>query len=105
MLETKSTSCVSVTLSDCNPNWMFWLNFKGKSMSPILDEFKAERSQDSRSAYSLNGAIYICKTEQFKKHRKFIFASTIPFIMEKEASVDIDTIEDFNRAKKIINNK
>ena len=105
MQKSKSTSCVSVTLSACNPNWMFWLNFKGKGMSPILEEFKAERSQDSRSAYSLNGAIYICKTEQFKKHRKFIFASTKPFIMDKEDSIDIDTIEDFNRAKKIIENK
>ena len=30
MIESKSNSCVSVTLSDCNPNWMFWLNYKGK---------------------------------------------------------------------------
>ena len=61
------------------------------------------RSQDIAQMYRPNGAIYIQKVETFLK-RKIFYDDAIPFIMDQEVSIDIDTLQDINYCEYIMNN-
>ena len=52
--------------------------------------------------YMPNGAIYIVKASNFLKNPKFWTKRTIPFVMEKDRSVDIDTLSDITFVKKYL---
>ena len=64
--------------------------------------FDRNSKEDLSNLYSLNGAIFLAKTDWLIKHRTFIDRETIGFIMPKVRSLDIDTIEDWNFAEKTI---
>ena len=51
-----------------------------------------------------NGAIYICETSVFLTNKSFISKKTIPFLMSKNSSVDIDKREDLDKIVKILQN-
>lgn len=44
-----------------------------------------------------NGAIYIIKTEIFRKTKKLLSEKTIPFFMPESKSIDIDTMDDIKK--------
>lgn len=46
-----------------------------------------------------NGAIYIVSRDWFRKHKTFVDPQTLRFEMPPERGIDIDTIEDFERAE------
>jgi CMP-N-acetylneuraminic acid synthetase len=51
----------------------------------------------------LNGAIYIADLEHIRVYESFIGASVVYiYLMPKESSIDIDTLEDFYKAEKIM---
>jgi CMP-N,N'-diacetyllegionaminic acid synthase len=63
------------------------------------------RSQDLPKSYRLNGAIYICKTDKFKKFNSLFLGENIyAYKMSRETSVDIDTKIDFLLAEAILAN-
>lgn len=99
MLKSKAQSCVSVVESSKSPEWMYWVDERSYSMSPILADRAPSRRQDCRPAYALNGAIYICRTSVFQKSHKLVFDNSIPFIMTNFESLDIDTHDDFSLAE------
>ena len=61
------------------------------------------RRQDFPTYYSLNGAIYITTPDFIRKNRSFYCDKTIPYVMSKERSIDIDTPLDFKLAEIILN--
>lgn len=61
-----------------------------------------ERNKEQYGYFTLNGAIYVCETEKFLEKKSLFFSDTIPYFMEPIESVDIDTKDDFNKAKQII---
>jgi CMP-N-acetylneuraminic acid synthetase len=52
---------------------------------------------------AINGAIYICKTNVFTEDNSFYKRNCLAYTMSKEASLDIDIIDDWELAKKMIN--
>jgi CMP-N-acetylneuraminic acid synthetase len=52
--------------------------------------------------YETNGAIYLCDRGYWEGHRKFYGYDTFPYVMPNERSVDIDTLEDFELAERIM---
>ncbi|MCK9351789.1 MAG: acylneuraminate cytidylyltransferase family protein [Candidatus Pacebacteria bacterium] len=67
------------------------------------DKFPFVSRQLLPKLYMPNGAIYIVRKEVFK--RKSLFTkNTIPYVMPKERSVDIDTIEDIVILEKYLRN-
>lgn len=52
-----------------------------------------------RKSYRINGAIYMCKTEAFRKFDSIYQEKCFAYIMDTRDSVDIDTIDDFNLAE------
>jgi CMP-N-acetylneuraminic acid synthetase len=57
------------------------------------------RSQDLSQTYSLNGAVYVDSSAHYLAEKTFLSSGTIPYIMGEESSIDIDTLEDFDKAE------
>lgn len=57
------------------------------------------RRQDLPSYYIFNGAIYINSRDMLFEKKCFVDENTMPFIMSKEKSLDIDTYVDFDIAE------
>lgn len=94
-------SLVSICEFDDPPFWSFKL--KDNYLSPIFNEkYIGKRSQDLPEAYRPNGAIFISTPDMIRKHKTFYTSKTIPYIMPKERSVDIDTDFDFKFAEFLI---
>ena len=47
-----------------------------------------------------NGSIYIFKVSTFLKNKNFPVNNSIQYLMPKNVSLDIDSLEDFNEFKK-----
>lgn len=88
-----ASACVSVSLSQESPYWMFTLK-DGSTLEPVLPLQGVTRRQDLPSVYSLNGAIYVAKTGWLRQHRSFLSTETVAYVMPIQRSLDIDTESD-----------
>jgi CMP-N,N'-diacetyllegionaminic acid synthase len=101
LLKTKNADAViSVSESEHSPLWSNKID-ESLSMENFIDEeISTKRSQDLPTYYRLNGAIYICNTQQLLKEKEFLFKENIfAYMMEQKHSVDIDTLIDFKLAE------
>ena len=94
----KAPSCVSVCLAQESPYWMFTLK-QDAHLTALLPNQAVTRRQDLPPVYSLNGAIYVAKSEWLKCERKFLTSETVAYEMPVERSLDIDTESDFLKLK------
>lgn len=91
--ENNAVSSVSVNLSGKSPFWMYTV--ESNKMKPIINQIEiSSRRQNLPDVYELNGAIYIAQTEWLLNNKTFLHDETLPFIMSKGRSYDIDTEED-----------
>lgn len=88
------TACVSVTEPDKSPFWMFTVDAEGKMHKLLGSETSIVRRQDLPPVYALNGAVYVADSRTIVETRSFLTESTVPYIMSKNNSIDIDTEED-----------
>lgn len=85
---------------------MLSLTIEHEFLVPTCNEtFLNTRRQELPTYYSPNGAIYITTPESLRKTRTFYPKKTIPYIMPKERSVDLDTPFDFKLAEFLLKNK
>lgn len=101
-LESDCDSLVSV----CALDHRSLLNFSLEDGFLVQNNNEAlfnSRRQDIPTHYSLNGAIYITTPEFIRKNRSFYSDKTIPHVMSKEKSIDIDTSFDFKLAEFLLN--
>lgn len=61
----------------------------------FTEEYASKRSQDLPKTYFPNGAIYLQSTALLRQLRSFLTPKTVPYIMPRERSIDIDTEFDF----------
>lgn len=99
----KAPSCVSLCEVSSSPYLMF--NFTSNGLiDPILPiEGKSLRRQDLPSVYELNGAIYFSTPSALRAARSFTTDATVGFVMPRNLSTDIDTIEDFQLVETYLN--
>ncbi|KAA8785585.1 CMP-N,N'-diacetyllegionaminic acid synthase [Paenibacillus sp. 4624] len=91
--ENNAVSSVSVNISGKSPFWMYTLDHN--KMKPVINQVEiSSRRQNLPDVYELNGAIYIAQTEWLIENRTFLHDETLPFVIPKERSYDIDTEED-----------
>ena len=62
------------------------------------DKYPFLPRQQLPRAFRPNGAIYIVKAELFMETHCLLTDDTKPFFMDKQKSIDIDTIEDLKAA-------
>lgn len=92
---------VSVSENLHSPFWSFEITPEGALQSLFPESLKM-RSQELKQTYYLNGAIYVDLIENYCNRKTFISANTVPFFLDDESSVDIDTLEDFDHAERIM---
>lgn len=98
--EKDANAVISVCESEHSPLWCNTLD-EDLNMSNFLPkEVLNKRSQDLPKYYRINGAIYICKTEELLKNKSFFLKNKVfAYIMDKKDSVDIDEEIDFKLAQ------
>ncbi|AMV71857.1 N-acetylneuraminate cytidylyltransferase [Desulfuromonas sp. DDH964] len=102
-LDKHAAACVSVTEPDKSPFWMFTVNADGKMRKLLESGTSFARRQDLPPVYALNGAVYVADTRTIVETRSFVTETTVPYIMSKNNSVDIDTEEDMVVAEVFLN--
>ncbi|MFD2705613.1 acylneuraminate cytidylyltransferase family protein [Salibacterium lacus] len=93
LLNSSAPSCVTVTEADKSPYWMYRIEDE-EVMIPLFRNAASLR-QELPNVYSLNGAVYAADTNWIVEFSQFIKEKTVPYIMPKERSYDIDTEQDF----------
>jgi CMP-N,N'-diacetyllegionaminic acid synthase len=97
-----SPSCISVSPAEQSPYWMFKLDNQNVMMPLLSLDSTVVRRQDLPPVYTLNGAVYVAKSEWIKKTKSFLSDETTGFIMPVERSIDIDTELDLQIASYIL---
>lgn len=93
IVNSNADSLVSVCESEVSPYWM--KKIENNVMKDFLDGIPVYvRRQDIPTVYRLNGAIYLARTESLLKNRSFNTENTLPFIMDRISSIDIDDMID-----------
>lgn len=95
-----------ISVCEIDHSSMLSLSLKNEFLVPNCDEeFLTKRRQDLPTYYSPNGAIYITTPESLRKNKTFIPEKTIPYVMPKERSVDLDTPFDLKLAEFLLKKK
>lgn len=96
----KRHSAVSVCEISEYPEWMF--RVQNNYMTNLLPQAKlSKRRQDLEKFYILNGALYLSTRKHIFENLNFISKETLPYLMEKKFSVDIDDEIDWHYAELI----
>lgn len=93
-INSGAPACVSVTLVEKSPFWMYFLSQENKLL-PIIPSALHARRQELPPVFSLNGAIYVSNIPWLLVSKCFITPETVGYIMQKEHSLDIDEEADF----------
>jgi CMP-N-acetylneuraminic acid synthetase len=94
-------SVVSVTTPEKSPYWTLNINERGQ-LTPLFPQAFESNRQSLQPAYIPNGAIYIFKLSDFNAASAVPVTNAAAYIMNRDESVDIDTREDFERAKALL---
>ena len=100
----KAKTLISVVEADVPVSWYLSINDRGV-LYPRgygLKKGNVLNRQVNEASYIPNGAIYILDYDLLQKERTYYCEQTIPYIMDKKTSIDIDTIEDFEYAEFIL---
>ncbi len=97
--ERRAQAAVSVTEVTTLPTLMYWRDSNDLLKPVFPGQPKNSRRQDFPDTYSVNGALYLAKADWLKAQGTFISEETIGFVMPRERSVDLDTMEDWRWAE------
>jgi N-acylneuraminate cytidylyltransferase len=89
----EAPACVSVCLAQESPYWMYTLQGDSR-LAPLMTAPPATRRQELPSVYSLNGAVYVARSEWLAREKRFVTRETVAYEMPVERSLDIDTESD-----------
>lgn len=93
-------SLVSVTIEKDTPFKQLVLNENGEAVPLFQWEDLVKPRQALPTTYKINGAIYISQVDNFLKTENIFSKPLSLFEMDENSSIDIDSIEDFERASK-----
>jgi N-acylneuraminate cytidylyltransferase/CMP-N,N'-diacetyllegionaminic acid synthase len=100
----RAKTLVSVVRAEVPASWYLLVNKEGLLCSANygLKNGILFNRQNNWKEYIPNGAIYILDYHLLKEKRTYYCERTIPYIMNRRDSVDIDTLEDFEYAEFIL---
>jgi len=99
MMASGAQSCTSVCEAD-TPPWLMYRQTETGFVESLLPPWPGGmRRQDLPPVYVLNGALYFVKTSAFDATGQLLPKPTAGYIMATQASIDIDTHDDFRRAE------
>jgi CMP-N,N'-diacetyllegionaminic acid synthase len=93
---------ISVCREEHHPYKSFVLDAAGV-LSPLYDrESLSKPRQQLPDVYRQNGAIYIIRTDILLREKHFFVDGTLPFIMDANVSVDVDTANDLAQCEYLL---
>lgn len=95
----EADTLIAVTEKEHPVEWLRTISEEGYLKKYIEEKKDNSRRQDFGKIYEPNGAIYIAKTDFFLEYKTFQSERTMPYIMDREVSIDIDTEYDFKLAE------
>ena len=104
-IPNRSKSCVSITVSDKNPYWMYYADDRKKLKPFVSDGTQISYRQELPTIYTLNGAIYILECKWLTTNKILIAEDTIGYEMDQESSIDIDYPFQFHIADLLLNER
>lgn len=98
---SEAKTLISVTEAEVPPSWYMQIGGDGFISNAGFDvnDSIVKNRQENKRYYIPNGAIYILDYWLLKNARTYYCDKTIPYIMKRTESVDIDTIDDFRYAE------
>lgn len=102
MMSSGAPSCVSLCPADESPYWMYKIGEASRLEKLVESPAGVHQRQALPPIYSLNGAIYIVRTDWFMRNMGFISDETIGYVMPRERSIDIDTMDDFLAFQRLV---
>lgn len=103
-IDQNANACVTVTMPDKSPYWMYTLDESNRIHSVIKTDHFFNRRQELPKVYVLNGAVYIARHDWLLENQTFLTEETIASMMPKQRSLDIDTELDISILEKILSN-
>lgn len=92
---SKAEAIVSVCKAeDIHPAFMVMISEQG-TLQGYDSDMKALRRQDLPDVFFFEGTIYVSKVESFLKRKAFYHEKTLPYIVPKWKSFEVDDIIDF----------
>ena len=102
-IKGKSPSLISVYKEIyINKNVMYYINSKDELIPVSSSHNLGTRKEEHKPIYIRNGAIYITRTSYLKRFKRIISSNPAYVLMNKLDSVNIDSIEDLELAKKLL---
>ena len=99
---TDSLISVQSVPDEYNPHWTFEVNEDGFLTIATGESQIIPRRQELPKAYHRDGSIYLTKTSVIKQNS--LFGNSISYIESpKESAINIDTLEDWERAENYLN--
>ncbi len=99
--QNKNNSLISVYHEPIPDNIVY--RKSGNYLTPLVKRHNAGlRRQDSRDIYVRNGAIYITSVNFLLRNKKIFSDRPLVYEMPKERSINIDSLEDLKKLRKII---
>lgn len=98
MVDRGAPACIGVTECKKPPHWIFRRDTDGH-LAPILDAPPPSRRQEAESLVTINGAVYVARTDWLFSHGGFLGPETVAYVMPADRSVDIDDHLDFKLAE------
>lgn len=98
----KADAVISVKENEHPIQWLRKISEEGYLQNVFWGSVQDKQRQSYDATYLPNGAIYFIKTEVLEECNSFQPERTLPYIMDRRTSVDIDTAEDFRLAESIL---
>jgi N-acylneuraminate cytidylyltransferase len=99
LLNKKCNAVISVTQPEKSPLKSFVLNDDGYLEGIRNNSYPFMSRQELPECFNPNGAIYLCDANHFKTDKTFLLKNTIPFVMDVDSSIDIDTMDDLKTVR------
>jgi CMP-N,N'-diacetyllegionaminic acid synthase len=93
--ERGAPAAVSVCEVNQHPSWMYRRDTMGYLQPLVTNSPKIYNRQSLPPTYTLNGSIYLARTDWLRERCEFISPDTLGYVMPPERSVDIDTTLDW----------
>jgi CMP-N-acetylneuraminic acid synthetase len=100
LLASATLSAMSVTVAEHHP--FKCLRVQDGLLQPLFDADKLHAARQKLPVvYRQNGAIYVCPVPDFLARRTFFLPPVLPFVMNAEDSIDIDSAHDLDCAEAV----
>lgn len=102
LMESGGTSLISVVpLTGAHPMKAFYVR-DGYLNGVVNNDYPFMNRQSLPEAFHANGAIYIVELSEYLKKQTLLTDKCIPYEMDAESSLDIDSLEDLKKAEIIL---